>query len=74
MTDKGADSQDRRLWQRWQALGEKSRVSEPDAMLLAAYAADVGRGEANIEVQSGRPLGGVQIRLVAAACERVLSQ
>jgi hypothetical protein len=38
MTDKGADSQDRRLLQRWQALGEKSRVSEPDAMLLAAYA------------------------------------
>jgi hypothetical protein len=38
MTDKGAGSQDRRLWQRWQALGEKSRVAEPDAMLLAAYA------------------------------------
>jgi anti-sigma factor RsiW len=38
MTDKGAGSQDRRLWQRWQALGEESRVAEPDAMLLAAYA------------------------------------
>ena len=38
MTDKGAGSQERRLWQRWQALGEKSRVAEPDAMLLAAYA------------------------------------
>lgn len=36
MTDTGA--QDRRLWQRWQALGEESRVAEPDAMLLAAYA------------------------------------
>ena len=38
MTDKGAGAQDRRLWQRWRALGEKSRVAEPDAMLLAAYA------------------------------------
>jgi len=37
MTDKGAGAQDRRLWQRWQALGEQSRVAEPDAMLLAAY-------------------------------------
>jgi anti-sigma factor RsiW len=38
MTDKGAGARDRRLWQRWQALGEQSRVAEPDAMLLAAYA------------------------------------
>jgi anti-sigma factor RsiW len=38
MTDKGAEAQDRRLWQRWQALGEKSRVAEPDAMQIAAYA------------------------------------
>jgi hypothetical protein len=38
MADKGAGTQDRRLWQRWQALGEESRVAEPDAMLLAAYA------------------------------------
>jgi len=38
MADKGVEAQDRRLWQRWRALGEKSRVAEPDAMLLAAYA------------------------------------
>ena len=38
MTDKGAGAQDRRLWQRWRALGEKSRVAEPDALWLAAYA------------------------------------
>lgn len=38
MTDKGAGAQDRRLWQRWRALGEKSPVAEPDALLLAAYA------------------------------------
>jgi anti-sigma factor RsiW len=38
MTDKGAGAQDRRLWQRWRALGEASRVAEPDALLLAAYA------------------------------------
>lgn len=38
MADKGAGTQDRRLWQRWQALGEEFRVTEPDAMLLAAYA------------------------------------
>ncbi|HEY1504287.1 MAG TPA: hypothetical protein VGF92_08300 [Stellaceae bacterium] len=38
MTDKGSGAQDRRLWQRWRALGEKSRVAEPDALLLAAYA------------------------------------
>ena len=38
MADKGAGTRDRRLWQRWQALGEESRVAEPDAMLLAAYA------------------------------------
>ncbi len=38
MADKGAGTPDRRLWQRWQALGEKSRVAEPDAMLLSAYA------------------------------------
>lgn len=38
MTDKGVGAQDRRLWQRWQALREKSRVVEPNALLLAAYA------------------------------------
>lgn len=38
MTDKGVGAEDRRLWQRWRALGEKSRVAEPDALLLAAYA------------------------------------
>ena len=38
MTDKGAGAQDRRLWQRWRTLGETSRVAEPDALLLAAYA------------------------------------
>ena len=38
MTDKGAEAQDRRLWQRWRALGEKSRVAKPDTMLCAAYA------------------------------------
>jgi anti-sigma factor RsiW len=38
MTDKGAEARDRRLWRRWQALGEDSRVAEPDALLLAAYA------------------------------------
>jgi hypothetical protein len=38
MTDKGAEARDRRLWRRWQALGEESRVPEPDALLLAAYA------------------------------------
>ena len=38
MTDKGVETQDRRLWQRWRALGEKSRLAEPDALLLAAYA------------------------------------
>jgi hypothetical protein len=36
MTDQGAE--ERRLWQRWQALGETSLVTEPDALLLAAYA------------------------------------
>jgi len=38
MSDKGAETQDRRLWQRWQALGETSRAAEPDALMLAAYA------------------------------------
>jgi len=38
MTDKGAEINDRRQWQRWQALGKQSRVAEPDTMLLAAYA------------------------------------
>jgi hypothetical protein len=38
MTDKGAEAKDRRLWRRWQALGEASRVAQPDALLLAAYA------------------------------------
>ena len=38
MSDKGAEIQDRRLWQRWQALGETSRAAEPDALTLAAYA------------------------------------
>jgi anti-sigma factor RsiW len=38
MTDKGAGAQDRRLWQRWRALGEESRLAEPDALWLAAYA------------------------------------
>jgi anti-sigma factor RsiW len=38
MTDKGAEARDRPLWRRWQALGEDSRVVEPDALLLAAYA------------------------------------
>jgi anti-sigma factor RsiW len=38
MTDKGAEARDRRLWRRWQALGEDSRVAEPDMLLLAAYA------------------------------------
>lgn len=38
MTDKGAEAGDRRLWRRWQALGEGSRGAEPDALLLAAYA------------------------------------
>ncbi len=38
MSDKGAETQDRRLWQRWQALGETSRAAEPDALTLAAYA------------------------------------
>ena len=38
MTDKGAEARDRRLWRRWQALGEEFRVTEPDALLLAAYA------------------------------------
>ena len=38
MTDKGVEAEDRRLWQRWQALGERSRAAEPDALLLAAYA------------------------------------
>jgi anti-sigma factor RsiW len=39
MTDKGAEARDRRLWRRWQALGEDSRaVAEPDPLLLAAYA------------------------------------
>lgn len=38
MTDKGVGAEDRLLWQRWQVLGEESRVAEPDALLLAAYA------------------------------------
>ncbi|HWE75016.1 MAG TPA: hypothetical protein VG328_17785 [Stellaceae bacterium] len=38
MTDKGAEARDRRLWRRWRALGADSRVAEPDALLLAAYA------------------------------------
>jgi anti-sigma factor RsiW len=38
MTDKGAEARDRQLWRRWQALGDDSRVVEPDALLLAAYA------------------------------------
>jgi len=38
MTDKGVGAEERRLWQRWRALGEESPVAEPDAMLLAAYA------------------------------------
>jgi len=38
MADKGVEAQDRRLWHRWRVLGEKSRVAEPDVMLLAAYA------------------------------------
>jgi anti-sigma factor RsiW len=38
MDTKGAGSKDRRLWQRWQALGGKSRVAEPDSLSLAAYA------------------------------------
>ena len=38
MTDKGVETTDRRLWQRWQARGEKSLVAEPDALLLAVYA------------------------------------
>lgn len=38
MTDQGAGAQDRRLWQRWRALGEESRLVEPDALWLAAYA------------------------------------
>jgi hypothetical protein len=38
MTDKGAEARDRRLWRRWQALGEESRVAEPEPLLLAAYA------------------------------------
>jgi anti-sigma factor RsiW len=38
MTDKGVGTEERRLWQRWRALGEESRVVEPDALLLAAYA------------------------------------
>lgn len=38
MDNKGAGSTDRRLWQRWQALGGKPRGAEPDALLLAAYA------------------------------------
>jgi anti-sigma factor RsiW len=38
MTDKGVGAEDRLIWQRWRALGEESRVAEPDALLLAAYA------------------------------------
>jgi hypothetical protein len=38
MANKGAGAQERRLWQRWKALGGKPRVAEPDALLLAAYA------------------------------------
>lgn len=38
MDSTGAGSQDRRLWQRWQALDGKPRAAEPDALLLAAYA------------------------------------
>jgi anti-sigma factor RsiW len=38
MDTKGSGSKDRRLWQRWQALGGKPRVAEPDALSLAAYA------------------------------------
>ena len=38
MTDMGVEARDRRLWQRWRALGADSRAAEPDAMLLAAYA------------------------------------
>ncbi len=38
MDDKGAGSTDRRLWQRWQALGGEPRAVEPDALSLAAYA------------------------------------
>jgi hypothetical protein len=38
MSDKGAESQDRRLWQRWQALGGTPRAAAPDALSLAAYA------------------------------------
>ena len=49
MTDKGVETQDRRLWQRWRSLGETSRAAEPDALLLAAYAEgrlSEGEGEA----------------------------
>ena len=39
MDDKGAEALDRRLWRRWQALDVlASRVAEPDALALAAYA------------------------------------
>ncbi|HVA14846.1 MAG TPA: hypothetical protein VNF99_16490 [Stellaceae bacterium] len=38
MDDTGAEATDRRLWQRWQALGGASRAAEPDALSLAAYA------------------------------------
>jgi hypothetical protein len=38
MTDKGVEAQDRELWRRWRALGGQSRLAEPNALLLAAYA------------------------------------
>lgn len=38
MDSKGAGSTDRRLWQRWRALGGTPWAAEPDALSLAAYA------------------------------------
>lgn len=38
MDNKGAGSTDRRLWQRWRAVGGKPWAAEPDALSLAAYA------------------------------------
>jgi anti-sigma factor RsiW len=38
MDSQGAGSSDRELWQRWRALGTAPSVTEPDALLLAAYA------------------------------------